>query len=283
MTCTTLISATELAERLTQPDWLIIDCRFSLDDANYGVRTYLENHIPGAIFADMNAELSGPVIPGQTGRHPLPEVEKLSRTFSAWGIDANTQVIAYDDRGGMFADRVWWLLRWLGHNAVAVLNGGWPAWVSQNLPGRSGLELPRQTTVFTPNLRPELVAPVELVETIHADPAWRLLDARATERYHGRNETIDPIAGHIPGALSAPVTENLGPDGLFLPVPALRERFERLVGPTPPENIVCYCGSGLTATHNILALAHAGFGEARLYPGSWSEWITRPEHPIATA
>lgn len=283
MTYTTLISTTELVDHLAQPDWLIIDCQFSLDNAGYGAEAYARSHIPGAIFADINTELSSPVIPGKTGRHPLPEVETLSRTFSKWGIDANTQVIVYDDRGGMFADRLWWLLRWLGHNAVAVLDGGWPAWAGANLPEQSGLESPRQAAIFTPKLRPELVAPVELVETVHNDPAWRLLDARATERYHGQNETIDPKAGHIPGALSAPATANLGPDGLFLPVPALQERFNRLVEQTPPENIICYCGSGITATYNILALAHAGFGEARLYPGSWSEWIIRPEHPIATA
>jgi thiosulfate/3-mercaptopyruvate sulfurtransferase len=219
------------------------------------------------------------VIPGQTSRHPLPSIDSLAQTFSRWGIDEQVQVVVYDDTGGAMAARLWWLLRWLGHDAVAVLDGGWPRWQSEGYPARNGVES-RASRVFTPRLRPPLLADAAEVLAVRDDPAYCLLDARSADRYRGENEPFDPVAGRIPGAISAPYTENLGPEGCFRPVEELQTWFQNLLGDTPSERTIVYCGSGVTAAHNLLALAHAGLGEGRLYAGSWSEWITDPERPI---
>lgn len=281
MPYTTFISVEELSSHLQDPDWVIVDCRFSLADPGKGRREYLTAHLPGAIYMHLDEDLSGPVIPGRTGRHPLPAVEAAAQRFSAVGIGNKTQVVAYDDAGGaLAAGRLWWMLRWLGHMAAAVLDGGWQAWCAAGLPVQSG-EVVLQPSLFIPAPRPELMASVEEVERIRGDPAFRLVDARTVERYHGENETIDPVAGHIPGAICAPYMENLGPDGRLLSVDALRQKYTRLMAGAPPQKVVFYCGSGVTSTLNIMAMLHAGLGEARLYAGSWSEWIANPLRPAA--
>jgi thiosulfate/3-mercaptopyruvate sulfurtransferase len=278
---TTLIDTAKLAGHLDDPAWAIVDGRFSLADPDYGEREYLARHIPGAVFAHLDRDLAGPVVPGRTGRHPLPDVATFGRTLGGWGIGAGVQVVAYDDLGGAFAARLWWLLRWLGHAEVAVLSGGWPRWLAEDRPVRAGRES-RSPRTFVPRPRPELVVDAAEVDDIRLDPAWRLLDARAADRFAGRNETIDPVAGHIPGAASAPFAENLAADGRFLSPGDLRARYAGLLGGIPPERTVATCGSGVTAAHLLLALAYAGLGEARLYAGSWSEWITDPDRPVAT-
>jgi thiosulfate/3-mercaptopyruvate sulfurtransferase len=190
------------------------------------------------------------------------------------------QVVAYDDLGGaLAAGRVWWLLRWLGHEAVALLDGGWQQWQRSGLAVRSGVET-RSSRTFIPYPRNDLIITTAELNAMRQDSNYRVLDARSAERYHGVNETIDPIAGHIPGAISAPYAGNLNPDGTFRPTERLCARYKRLIGEVPIERVVCYCGSGVTATHEILALMMAGLGEARLYAGSYSEWITDPARPV---
>jgi thiosulfate/3-mercaptopyruvate sulfurtransferase len=192
------------------------------------------------------------------------------------------QVVAYDDAGGALAAvRLWWMLRWLGHQAAAVLDGGWGKWQAEGRPVRGGTER-RPARVFTPRPRPELILSTAEVESLRQDPAYRLFDARATERYLGRNETVDPVAGHIPGAASLPYADNLTPDGVFRSPSELRQKYAALLEGTPPERAVFYCGSGVSAIHDLLAMQHAGLGEGRLYVGSWSEWITDPKRPVAT-
>jgi thiosulfate/3-mercaptopyruvate sulfurtransferase len=280
MAYTTLISALELAPHLGEPDWAIVDCRFSLADNGLGRRVYLEAHIPGAVYAHLDEDLSGEVIKGQTGRHPLPPVPMVAEKLSSWGVDARVQVVAYDDTGGaMAAARLWWLLRWLGHRHVAVLDGGWQSWLAQGLPIRPGEEQ-RPPRRFSPSPQSDLLAQTEDILGMMPDPQVRILDVRSAERYRGENEPIDPVAGHIPAAISAPYTGNLDEKGKFLPAEALRARYRALIGDTPARDTVFYCGSGVTAAQGVLALAHAGLGEARLYNGSWSEWITDPERPV---
>lgn len=281
MTYTTLISTTDLASHLADPDWAIFDCRFSLADAERGRRDHLQSHIPGAAYAHLNEDLASPIVRGKTGRHPLPAVDVMARRFSNWGIDDHTQVIAYDDTGGSMAARVWWLLRWLGHDAVAVLNGGWQQWLKENRATTSDTAS-RTPRSFTPRPRSEMVMTAEEVVARMNDRNFELFDSRSAERYRGENETIDPIAGHIPGAISAPYADNLTPDLLFRSTDDLRRRFESLLGDTPADHAAFYCGSGITAAHNILALKHLGFGDAKLYAGSWSEWITDSKRPIKT-
>ena len=280
MTYSTLISAAELADHLDDPAWAIVDCRFSLDDTERGRRDYRVSHIPGAVYAHLDEDLSSPVITGQTGRHPLPDPHAFARTLGGWGIGDGVQVVAYDDSTGGIAARLWWVLRWLGHDAVAVLDGGWLHWSNAGLPARSRLEN-RPERVFEARPRGHLVVDTAAVEAIRQERPARLFDSRTADRYRGENETIDPVAGHIPGAICAPYPENVGPDDLFLPREALKSRFEALLAGAPAEQAVFYCGSGVTAAQNLLAMAHAGFGDARLYAGSWSEWIVDPARPVA--
>jgi thiosulfate/3-mercaptopyruvate sulfurtransferase len=281
MPTTTLITPADLLPHLGDPEWAIFDCRFTLSDEERGERDYRQAHIPGAVYAHVSRDLAGPVVPGLTGRHPLHALYAFVDRLSRWGVDAGVQVVVYDDSGGAMAARLWWMLHWLGHPAVAVLDGGWPAWQAAGYPVASGTET-RPARVFVPHPRPELALDAAQVEAIRTDPRYRLFDARAADRYRGENETIDPIAGHIPGAVSAPYAANLDAAGRFLPAAALRARFARLLGDVPAERSVFYCGSGVTAAQDVLALAAAGLGEGRLYPGSWSDWITDPARPIAT-
>ena len=277
----TLITTDLLAHSLHAPGCVILDCRFSLADADYGSREYASAHIPGAIYAHLDIDLCGPMIKGVTGRHPLPSPVHAEAVFSRWGIEPGVQVVAYDDQAGaLAAARAWWLLRWLGHMDAAVLDGGWQAWSRTHLPVKAGIETgsPGQ---FRVKNRPDLVVTAEQVNLMRLDPAFRLFDSRLPERYAGIVEPIDPVAGHIPGAYSAPYSANLTSEGTFQTPENLRVRFERLLEGVPAERSVFYCGSGVTATHNILAMQHAGLGEARLYAGSWSEWIVDRQRPIA--
>ena len=275
---TTLISCLELADHLGDDTFVVVDCRFSLAEPDRGREDYTRSHIPGAVYAHLNDDLSGEIIPGKTGRHPMPPVDEMAERFGAWGLADGVQVVAYDDAGGSIAARLWWMLQYLSHDAVAVLDGGWPRWVASDLPTRSGTES-RPPRRFTPRPRTEWIADAATVEAIRTRDSWKLVDARDAERYRGEVEPIDPVAGHIPGAVSAPFKENLNADGYFREPGELRQRFAEVVGDTPADHVISYCGSGVTAAHNLLAMAYAGLGHGRLYPGSWSEWII--EHDAA--
>jgi thiosulfate/3-mercaptopyruvate sulfurtransferase len=276
----TTITVTELVDHIEDPDWVIVDSRFLLANPDQGRMDYESSHIPGAVYAHLDDDLSGPIIRGVTGRHPLSSVEKASKVFSNFGIDSRVQVVAYDDVGGaLAAGRVWWLLRWLGHEAVALLDGGWQEWAKKCLPVRGGNEA-RQPRLFIPHPRNDLIVSAEEIEAIRYDPRYRVLDARSADRFRGENEIIDPVAGHIPGAISAPYAGNLNPDGTFRSSESLAARYKRILGGVPIDHVVSYCGSGVTATHDILAMMKAGLGEARLYAGSYSEWIIDPNRPV---
>ncbi len=266
---TTLIAAHELAA-LDGEELCIVDCRFDLADPDAGRREFEQGHIPGAIYAHLDDDLSGPVLRGRTGRHPLPAQGDFPSFLGRHRIAPFHQVVAYDDAGGVFAARLWWMMRWVGHYGVAVLDGGYDAWLD-----RMGAD-PRPTPPAD-GVRPVLTVSMEEVR----GGGLHLLDARANDRFHGRNEAIDPKAGHIPGAINAPFEDNLGSDGRFLDQATLRQRFERLIG-DDDRPVACYCGSGVSAAHSILAMVHAGLPEPALYGGSWSEWITDPGNPIET-
>lgn len=276
---TALITTAELAEHLDDPSWTVIDCRFSLADPAAGERAYRQGHLPAARHAHLDRDLSAPITAG-SGRHPLPEREKLAAALGAWGVVANGQIVAYDDAGGAFAARLWWLLRWLGHDRVAVLDGGWGRWLREGRPLTAD-EPARRPTVFT--ARPPLLTWMrsEEVQAALAQCAIRLVDARTAERFGGEIEPIDPVAGHVPGAINHPFQDNLAPDGRFLPADELRRRFARRLGRVRPERVVHMCGSGVTACHNLLAMERAGLTGSRLYAGSWSEWIRDPRRPVA--
>ncbi|MBF0287852.1 MAG: sulfurtransferase [SAR324 cluster bacterium] len=278
---TTIISADQLSHNLQHPDWVIIDCRYSLQDPEYGQNQYSQSHIPNAVFANMNTDLSASVIAGKTGRHPLPEIDALVQTFSKWGIDKTTQVVVYDDTIGAFAARLWWLLRWLGHEQTAVLDGGWKHWLQKSLAVNQEIRTSHFRN-FVPSLCPELLINADDVLTILDNPDFCILDARTEDRFRGENETIDSIGGHIPNAVPAPFMQNTDSNGLFLSREQLKNRFQMLLAGVDPANAVFYCGSGVTACHNILAFKYAGWGEGKLYAGSWSEWITDSNRPIAT-
>jgi len=276
----TTINIMELAEHIHDPEWVVVDSRFKLTDPGQGYVDYKTAHIPGAVYAHLENDLSGPIVKGVTGRHPLPSVEKAAQVFSRLGVDSSVQVVAYDDLdGALAAGRVWWLLRSLGHEAVAVLDGGWQKWVKKGLPIRSGIEI-RPERWFIPHPRDDMTVSVEDVDAIRKDSQYKLLDARSADRFRGENETIDPVPGHIPGAISAAYAGNLNPDGTFQGKRSLRARYKKMLGEVPTSRVVCYCGSGVTATHDILAMMLAGLGEARLYAGSYSEWITDPGRPV---
>lgn len=278
---TTLIETADVAAHLNDPDWAIVDCRFFLAHPELGRKQYLESHIPGAVYADLDHDLSGPVVKGATGRHPLPDAAVFAAKVGKWGINDKVQVVAYDGAGGMVAGRLWWMLNWLGHDRVAVLNGDFRAWHHEGRPTTSGEEQ-RAPRTFAPQVQPERVVTAADVLASLNNPAMKLLDARASDRFRGENETLDAKAGHIPGAKSAPYTENLDAQGRFLSPEQLADRFYTLLGNTPGEQTVLYCGSGVTAAHNALAMAVAGLGMPRIYSGSWSDWITDPSRPIAT-
>jgi thiosulfate/3-mercaptopyruvate sulfurtransferase len=234
----------------------------------------------GAVYAHLDEDLSGPGKPG-AGRHPLPAPKKAARTFGHWGIGEGTQVVAYDDMSGAIASRLWWLLQWLGHEKVAVLNGGWTRWQAEGRP-ESAEKTKTVAKTFEPRPQPGFLIELDELKSRQAAGNIRMLDARATERYRGEEEPIDPVAGHIPGAVSAPHMAVVDKEGNWLPPAALETHFKTLLGEVPSEESVCYCGSGVTACRNILAIQHAGLGRPRLFAPSWSGWIANPEHPVAT-
>ncbi len=292
MPYTTLITPAELANHLDDPDWAIFDCRYALTDHVVGRHKYLENHIPGAVYADLGQDLSGEKIPGKTGRHPLPAVETFAETLSRWGIDERVQVVAYDDAGGVYAGRLWWMLRWMGHDTVAVLDGDWRAWekerqgfdvssAERDKKARRAGEETRPRREFGARVRPDMLASLAEVEAEARDPQGRLLDARAADRFRGENEMIDAKAGHIPSAVCAFYAANLTTEGRFQSSAFLRDRFTPLLGNVPANQAIFYCGSGVSACHNLLAMEIAGLPGGRLYVGSWSEWSARADRPVA--
>ena len=282
MSLARLLTAQQLAERLSTPDLRILDCRFALDNPAVGRSRYAEGHIPGARFADLEQDLSGPVVKGATGRHPLPDPARLQERLREWGVNQDSTVLLYDDGPGAFAARAWWLLAWLGkRDGVYLLDGGFQAWQAAGLPVTTQIDEPARGN-FTARPDASLVLDADSLSRRLRDPALTLIDARALPRFRGEVEPLDPVAGHIPGACCAPFTDNLGADGRFLPPVQLRQRFERLLAGRSPDQLVAYCGSGVTACHNLFAMSLAGLPLAPLYAGSWSEWITDPARPVAT-
>lgn len=280
---TTLIEPQELAAHLADPQWAVVDCRFDLARPAWGAAAYAAGHIPHALYAHLEHDLSGAHTP-DTGRHPLPAVADLGAAFSRLGIDAEVQVIAYDQGNGAIAARLWWLLRWLGHRAVAVLNGGLTAWQHAGLP-LSDAPVTRPARLFRPSAAAAQLATLQEIAAAvdsgaFSSGAQLLVDARAADRFAGQNETLDPVAGHIPGARNHPFAANLDAAGRFLPAAQLRAAWQLTLGTHHPDRLIAMCGSGVTACHDLLALEHAGFPGARLYAGSWSEWIRDPTHAV---
>jgi thiosulfate/3-mercaptopyruvate sulfurtransferase len=279
LTYTTLIQPAELASLQRDADVAILDCRHDLAKPAWSDQAFAEGHIPGAIQAHLDRDLSSPIGPA-TGRHPLPDVAKLAETLGRWGIDNTVQVVAYDQANSAYASRAWWLLRWLGHTKVAVLDGGLAAWQE------AGLPITRQNTAraprtFTPRLTPNAFVTTAEVQQALAASNSVLVDARGADRFRGENETIDPVAGHVPGARNHPFLKNLDSRGRFHSPAQLRLLWTETLGTQGSRDTIAMCGSGVTACHNLLALEIAGFPGARLYGGSWSEWIRDPGRPVA--
>jgi thiosulfate/3-mercaptopyruvate sulfurtransferase len=275
---TTLISAADVAAHLDDPDWIIFDCRHDLADTAAGQRAYLQSHIRGAQFAHLDDDLSGPKT-GANGRHPLPSPEKFCARLAALGLRKGMQVVAYDAAGGCYAARLWWMLRWVGHERCAVLDGGWGAWCAARLPVDAHMPV-RQAGDFTGTTR-DIAVDAHFIQSRLGQARDVVLDARSADRFRGENETLDPVAGHIPGALNRFFKHNLAADGCFKPADQLREEFADLLDGRPPQEVVHQCGSGVTACHNLLAMEIGGLNGSRLYPGSWSEWCSDPRRPIA--
>ena len=279
MNFTTLISVADLAGHLDDPNWVICDCRHDLADTTTGRRAYAESHIPGARFLHLDEDLSAPLT-GRNGRHPLPDPEKFGRRLGELGISNTSQVVAYDASGGFYAARLWWMLRWAGHEAAAVLDGGWQAWIKAGHPVTA--QLPSiKAAGFTPRCRTDLARDAGSIVANLGKPGPLLLDARSPDRFRGENETLDPVGGHIPGAANRFFKLNLETDGRFKSATILRREFNELLGNNAPGDVAHYCGSGVTACHNLLAMEIAGLSGSRLYPGSWSEWVADPSRPIA--
>jgi thiosulfate/3-mercaptopyruvate sulfurtransferase len=279
---TTLIGADELAQHLNDPRYVIVDCRHDLMNLAAGREAYAAGHIEHAVFADIETVLSGTKRGADgvfRGRHPLPERVQLVESLRALGINDERQVVAYDAHGGMFAARLWWLLRWLGHDAVAVLDGGLAAWQAQALPLTTAMETRAPGDISN---KPSLVSTVSVTDVVNnlTSGERTVVDARAADRFRGENETIDPVGGHIPGAKNRFFKDNLGADGRFRSAEQLRADFAALA--IEPGKAIMQCGSGVTACHNLLALEVAGMPGAALYPGSWSEWCADPARPVAT-
>lgn len=276
----TIISADELANIIDHDDVRIFDCRFLLKDPNGGLKKYEEGHIPNAQFADMDTQLSS-AMTAQSGRHPLPNVNDFIKQLSAWGINENTQVIAYDDISGAFAARMWWMLRWVGHNKVAVLDGGIQKWQAQG--GALSTETPSfASSNFVADIHMEWLIDIDSVQTELAKGNITLIDARAADRYTGKDQKTDPVPGHVPGANNLPFGGNLTKDGIFASSEIIRSRFTALIADQSLDKVVNMCGSGVTACHNLLALEIAGLTPTKLFVGSWSQWFKDPNRPVAT-
>lgn len=274
-----LITARELEAHLHDPGWRIFDCRHDLGEPALGELAYARAHVPGALFFHLDRDLSG-ARNGRNGRHPLPDRDAFAALLGALGVDQSNQVVAYDDAGGMYAARLWWMLRWLGHDRVAVLDGGLQAWLS------AGLALSQDVartipTHFVPSQGNVPVDANEVAARLDSGDL-ALIDARGPDRFRGENELLDPIGGHIPGARNRFFRDNLGADMRFKPAEVLRTEFAALIEAADPSDVIHQCGSGVTACHNILAMELAGLRGSRLYAGSWSEWCADPSRPIAT-
>lgn len=275
-----LVDTATLARHLDDTNWILFDCRFDLAKPTLGRDQYQQGHIPQALYADLDQDLSGPIGP-YTGRHPLPDPDRLSARLAHWGVEADRQVVVYDDVGGGFAVRLWWLLRWLGHDRIAVLNGGLRTWISEGREMTNGVTKPAPAA-FAARIRDDTWVSTDTLAASLETGRFQVVDARTAERFRGGVEPIDPIAGHIPGAVNLPLLENLDETGRFLPPKQLRDRFLTGIADTPPERILHSCGSGVNACHNLLAMEIAGLTGSRLYAGSWSEWIKSPARPVAT-
>lgn len=276
----TLISPSVLAQHINDPSWVVIDCRFDLADPAKGEELYRQAHIPGARYAHLDRHLSGAKT-GTNGRHPLPPSDEIIKQFSELGIGPHMQVVAYDADSGMYAGRLWWMLRWMGHDAVAVLDGGLARWQRDGHPVRGGLETATAAT-FRGAPRPGWRLTVDEVAAGLGNPARLLVDARSNERYRGMNETLDKVAGHIPGAANYFFQQNLADDKTFKSPEELRAQWAPVLEGHDPKDVVVYCGSGVTACHNLLALEHAGIHGVKIFPGSWSEWSSDPSRPVET-
>jgi len=276
MTYSTVLKADTLAAHLEDPEWVILDCRFNLDDTSAGQASYLQAHIPGAVYVHLDEDLSDTPSP-QQGRHPLPDVEHLARTFGGLGIHSGTQVVAYDLP---FAARAWWLLRYLGHNAVCVLDGGIQSWLKADLPTRQGEET-NQPVRFKPSPQNHLITSMDdILQSLSSPDTLHLIDSRSPERYRGEHEPRDPVAARIPGAANHFWGNNLMPDGFLKRPEQIKIALETALGNHSVDQSTVYCGSGVTAAVNALAFEYAGLGPVRLYPGSWSQWCSNPERPI---
>ncbi len=278
MSFSTVVSCEVLADHLNDPAWCIVDCRHLLSDAGYGERSYAEGHLPGAFFLHLDRDLSSPKN-GKNGRHPLPDPQALAVKLGTLGISRQTQVVVYDDAGGMIAGRLWWLLRWLGHERVAVLDGGIDQWVKEGHP--LAKESPQaMPATYEVALSDWVVSCNEVLANIETNELC-VIDARAPDRFRGENETLDPVAGHIPGARNRFFRDNLDADGLFRSAAELQREFLALLAGVDAAQTVMQCGSGVTACHNLLAMEIAGLHGAKLYAGSWSEWCSDPARPVA--
>jgi thiosulfate/3-mercaptopyruvate sulfurtransferase len=283
---TMLIEPSELAAHANDPNWAIVDCRFELSRPDWGARVYEQGHIPNAVYADLNRDLSGPVTP-TSGRHPLPAQQPFVAILASWGIGEGVQVVAYDQGNGALASRLWWLLRWVGHSAVAVLDGGFAAWQQAGLPvsKQDGVRRPRHFHARSSGTDVVTTAQLEGLQAKgHLSSGERtLIDARAADRFAGGNESLDPVAGHIPGAKNHPFARNVDAQGRFLPAQTLRSQWLETLAGREPATAIAMCGSGVTACHNLLALEIAGLPGAQLYAGSWSEWIRDAARPVEKA
>lgn len=274
----TLVSVSELAAHVDDPDWIVFDCRHDLADIPAGRRAYDTAHIPGARFVHLDEDLSGPRT-GTNGRHPLPDPEKFRARLAALGMRDGMQAVAYDASGGFFAARLWWMLRWMGHIQVAVLDGGWDAW--QQAGSQVTAQVPAiQTGAFNGAVRDISIDTTFIQENLGL-PQIKVIDARSPDRFRGENETLDPVGGHIPGAVNRFFKANLAADGRFKTAADLRGEYAQMLGELLPAAVVHQCGSGVTACHNLLAMEIAGLAGSRLYPGSWSEWCSDPRRPVA--
>jgi thiosulfate/3-mercaptopyruvate sulfurtransferase len=277
----TLISPSTLAQHVNDPSWVVIDCRFDLGDPDKGEAAYRTGHIPGARYAHLDRHLSGAKT-GTNGRHPLPDSETLVRTFSELGIAPHTQVVVYDADSSMFAGRLWWMLRWMGHDAVAVLDGGLARWQREGHPVRGGVES-STAAHFKGAPRPGWRLTVdEVAKGLNDNPTRLLVDSRTNERYRGIGETLDKVGGHIPGAANYFFQQNLAEDKTFKPAETIKAQWAPILEGRDPKDVVVYCGSGVTACHNLLALEHAGIHGVKIFPGSWSEWSADPSRPVST-
>jgi thiosulfate/3-mercaptopyruvate sulfurtransferase len=280
MAFTTLVGTQELRTHLDDPRWLVFDCTHDIMNSAAGATAYAKGHIPGAAFLAMDHDLAAPKN-GSNGRHPLPSPAAFAERLGQAGFDGTQQVVAYDAQGGMPASRLWWMLRWLGHDAVAVLDGGFVAWSREGLPVSQSTPS-RTPKVFTARIRHDAMVNADQLLADRHHTQYQVVDARAADRYRGENEMVDPVAGHIPGALNRFWGLNLAPDGKFKAGATLAAEFKSLLGNRAASAIVNSCGSGVSACHNLLAMEIAGLSGARLYPGSWSEWIADESRPIAT-